>query len=439
MGATTSFTASARQAWVVNQLFAHNHQFAATNAADLAFKMGKMEKDIFIFFRGTAHIFFQDMSTLPASRYISEHTGYTWLNGDAHLANFGAMRDSSGTQVFAVSDFDEGYLGQYVWDLRRLAVSLLLAGRDQGIAADAAANAVNSLADAYIGKMEEFKGSGKELSFQLTQNNTSGAVQDTIEAGAAGSRKKLLSKFTLLDAHTRVFKTSDKLQPVSADTHEALVASMRDYIASIAPAKRYPAGYYEVKDVCQRFRSGVGSLGKLRYYLLLAGDAVFESDNVIIELKQAIPSAVAAISDDRLPPSSYRCNEGCRVAKTLKAQLIHADVLAGHTNADGIDYFVREKSPWDNDFDPASLSSADKLENAASYLGIALASAHALADQDYDGGGASYSIDKHVTEAITSKSGFKSELADFAVSYTAQVELDWNDFKAAYAAGMPLY
>jgi len=439
MGAANSFTASARSAWIVNQLFAHNHQFAATNAADLAFKMGAMEHSLLAWFRGTDHIFFQDMATLPASRYTSEHTGYTWLNGDAHLANFGAMRDSSGAQVFAVSDPDEGYIGQYVWDLRRLAVSLVLAGREHDIGDDGLAQAVKALAEAYVGKMEEFKGSHEELSFQLTRDNTGCAVQDTIDAGASGSRKKLLSKFTKVDAHTRVFKTSEKLQPVDPATRDALLASMQAYIASIPQAQRYPSGFYQVKDICQRFRAGMGSLGKLRYYLLLEGDAIFDADNVVLEFKQAIPSAVSAISDDRLPRSSYHCNEGCRAAKTLKAHLINADVLAGYTSIAGMDFFVREKSPWDSGLDAALLTSAGKLEQAAGYLGAALASAHALADQDYDGGSAGDSIDKHVTEAITSRSGFRNELAEFASAYAEQVALDWEAFKAAYTAGTPLY
>eukprot|EP01034_Spumella_vulgaris_P033970 gene33970-41898_t len=66
-------------------------------------------------------------AALPSSPYTNAQTGRCWLAGDAHLANFGAMRDAAGTEVFGVSDFDEAYIGQYLWDLRRLAVSLLLA------------------------------------------------------------------------------------------------------------------------------------------------------------------------------------------------------------------------------------------------------------------------------------------------------------------------
>jgi uncharacterized protein (DUF2252 family) len=79
------------------------------------------------------------------------------------------------------------------------------------------------------------------------------------------------------------------------------------------------------------------------------------------------------------------------------------------------------------------------LNTAATYLGQALASAHALADQDYDVSIVSYSIDKQVSDAVTSKSGLKSEINSFAFDYATQVTLDWQAFVAAYNAGTPLY
>lgn len=72
--------------------------------------------------------------TLPASSYTTAQTGFSWIDGDTHIGNFGAWKDSGGNDVFSVDDFDEGYLGQYVWDLRRLATSMVLAGRENGIA-----------------------------------------------------------------------------------------------------------------------------------------------------------------------------------------------------------------------------------------------------------------------------------------------------------------
>jgi uncharacterized protein (DUF2252 family) len=150
-------------------------------------------------------------------------------------------------------------------------------------------------------------------------------------------------------------------------------------------------------------------------------------------------SSVAKIVSGRLPASSYGYNEGCRVAKTLKAQLINADVLAGCTTVNGVGYYLHEKSPYQQDFDTKALATAGKLNTAASYLGVALASAHALADQDYDASIVSYSIDKQVADAVSSKSSFKAEIINFSFDYANQVNLDWQAFVAAKNAGTPLY
>ncbi|MGO4466885.1 DUF2252 family protein, partial [Pseudoduganella sp. RAF53_2] len=311
--------ASSRSSWVVSQVYNYNHQFAATGSADLATKMSTMANSPFLFYRGTAHIFYQDMATLPASLYTSVQTGYTWLGGDTHLGNFGSVRDSGGAQVFAAGDFDEGYLGQFVWDLRRMAVSMILAGRENGISDADITTAINTVAGAYLDKMDAFKGTSDELTFQLKSGNTSGVVQDTINAGAADSRSSLLSKYTQLNGAARVFQTTAQLQVVPAATYNALVASMGDYVNSIASSKRYASGYYAVKDIRQKLGSGVGSLGKLRYYLLLEGPSSSTSDDVIVEMKQSVPSAVTAAANGRLPASTYAYNEGNRVARTLKA------------------------------------------------------------------------------------------------------------------------
>jgi uncharacterized protein (DUF2252 family) len=92
--------ATSRTSWVVSQIYNYNHAFAASDSTDLAIKMSTMAGDAFDFYRGTDHIFYQDMATLPASSYATTQTGYTWIGGDAHIGNFGAWQDSGSNNVF---------------------------------------------------------------------------------------------------------------------------------------------------------------------------------------------------------------------------------------------------------------------------------------------------------------------------------------------------
>lgn len=438
--ASASQAATSRTNWVVSQVYNYNHPLAATDSADLATKMSTMVGSAFAFYRGTDHIFYQDMATLPASAYTTAQTGFTWIGGDTHIGNFGAWQDSSGNTVFSVDDFDEGYLGQYVWDLRRLATSMVLAGRANGLADSDITTAINTMVSAYVNEMNDFKGSSDELSFQLKNGNTSGVVQDTIADSKGDSRSSLLGKYTQVSGSTRTFQTiAGSLATVNASTYNAIVTAMNSYINSIASSKRYAASYYQVKDIRQKLGSGVGSLGKLRYYVLIEGPSTATSDDVILEVKQVLPSVVAQVDNGQLPAADYANNEGNRVAMTAKAQTLNADVLVGYATINGMAFYFHEKSPFAEDFDVTALTSAGKLNTAATYLGQALASAHAIADQDYNSAIVPYSIDKQITAAVSSTSGLQSEISTFAFNYAAQVNLDWQSFVSAYNAGTPLY
>jgi uncharacterized protein (DUF2252 family) len=432
--------ATSRTSWVVSQIYNYNHPFAATDSTDLATKMSTMAGGAFDFYRGTDHIFYQDMATLPASSYATTQTGYTWIGGDAHIGNFGAWQDSGSNNVFSVDDFDEGYLGQYVWDLRRLATSMVLAGRANGVADSDITTAINTMVGAYISEMNNFMGSSAELSFQLKSGSTSGVVQDTISDSKSDSRSSLLSKYTQVTGSARKFQTiANTLVTVNSTTYNNIVAAMNSYISTIASSKQYAASYYQVKDIRQKLGSGVGSLGKLRYYILIEGPSTSTSDDVILEIKQETISAVAEVNNGQLPAIDYNNNEANRVAITAKAQTLNADVLIGYATINGLNYFFHEKSPYEEDFDYTQLTSAGKLNTAATYLGQALASAHAISDQDYNSAIVSYSIDKQVSNAVSSTSGLESEISTFAFSYAAQVNLDWQSFVSAYKAGTPLY
>jgi uncharacterized protein (DUF2252 family) len=435
---TPVLAASARTSVVVNELYSWNHPLAATDAADLATKMQTMSISPWNFYRGTAHLFFRDMASLPASAWVSPTTAYTWLQGDAHLGNFGAWKDSSGNTAFAVNDADEGYQGQYVWDLRRFAVSLVLAGRENGISTANITTALNTFIAAYVDQIASFAGTNNEKSFLLTSGNTTGAVADVIAKSKADTRSAFLAKYTAVSGSTRSFLTTTELVSLSASTYNAVKSGVGSYVASISASKQYASSYYTVKDIRQKLGSGVGSLGKLRYFALLEGPSSATSDDVIIELKQETASAVALAVPGQMPASSYSYNEGNRVARTAKAQLQNADVLVGYTTVGGVPYYVHERSPYAEGFDYTALSTSGKLNTAMTYFGQALASAHALADVDYDIATVPYDMDAAIKSADKT-TGLQSELGAFAFSYADQVQLDWQSFVSAYNAGTPMY
>jgi uncharacterized protein (DUF2252 family) len=114
--------------------------------------------------------------------------------------------------------------------------------------------------------------------------------------------------------------------------------------------------------------------------------------------------------------------------------------LAGWTTINGAPYYVREKSPYEADFDSKKLTNYSDFSDAVKLVAHVVAKIHTLADKDYDANLIPYSIDKEIDEtAGSNKSGFKLEVLNFALDYAKQVELDYQSFLKAYKAKTPLY
>ena len=438
LATSSSFAAAPRYSWVVNELYTQNHPFAAQATNELVTKMQKMNSSAFLFFRGTDHIFYKDMTTLAPSSYTNTATNQTWLQGDTHIANFGALRDDAGHDIFDISDFDEGYFGSYTWDLRRMAVSIMLAAKENGLSAANQAQLVHDFSDAYFTQMDAFKGSSAEIGYILTTSNTSGEVKNVIQKEQGDSRSSFLSKYTTVSGN-RTFQNLSDLVTVPTATYNGIVAAFPSYIASIPASKQYSSSYYTIKDIHQKLGSGTGSLGKMRYYVLVEGPSSSTSDDVILEMKQQTASAVSLAAPGRMPTSAYNNNNGYRMVRTAKAMMSDTDRLYGYTTLSGQDYSLREKSPFQEDFDYTKLTSYSSFKTAVQYAAQVLAKAHASSDQDYDATLNSYSEDKQITDVVTSRSSFGNELATFATDYAVQVQDDWASLSTALQNGATLY
>lgn len=431
--------ATPRYSTVVNELYNFNHPYAAQASNELATKMSKMAVSPFSFYRGTAHLFYKDMTTLPTSSFTNTATNKVWLQGDMHLQNFGGLLDDAGNYIFDINDFDEGYFGSYVWDIRRMAVSILLAAKENGLNTTDRQQVVRDFIDAYLDQMAIFKGSSDELNFRLTTANTGEVVKDTIVAASNKTRSSFLSKYTSITNSQRKFQNLSDLVAVPSATYTAINNAMTSYVNSIASSKRYTSSFYTVKDIRQKLGSGVGSLGRLRYFVLIQGASSSTSDDVILEMKQQTNSAVAIAAANLMPSSAYNNHQGYRMVRTAKAMMTNTDRLYGYTTVNATPYSLREKSPFQEDFDYTLLTNYDKFNTAVEYMGKVLARAHAISDQDYDATLITYSIDKQVSDVITSRASFKDEIINFALDYTTQVEYDWNSLKTAIQNGATLY
>ncbi len=115
-------------------------------------RYGRMLVSAFTFYRGAALPMAADLATTPASGLRVQ------LCGDAHLSNFGAFASPERNLVFDVNDFDETLPGPFEWDVKRLAASLVVAGRDNGFPAKACRKITLAAGEGYRTAMRGFAG-----------------------------------------------------------------------------------------------------------------------------------------------------------------------------------------------------------------------------------------------------------------------------------------
>jgi len=313
------------------------------------------------------------------------------------------MRDSDGYNVFNVNDFDKARMDLYVFDVRRMAVSILLAASENQLSSDAQ-DIVLYFLDNFVNGLKD---PSNTYEFRLDSTNTHGVVYDLIQKVAGKDRSSLLIKDTMINSTgNRVFQITSELQPVSSDTYATISAAMINYIDSIVYYEQnYEAGYYDVKDICQKFGSGIGSLGKYRYFVLIEGPSSATDDDRILEMKQETSARIV----------------------TDSAHDLSRDRTAGSTTFNNLQFFVREKSPFQKDFDYTKLTTKTEFMEAMGYVGKIVAYYYWTSASD-------------ISVAIGDKEAeFKNEIVSFALDYANQVEYDYQSFLDALYRRVPLY
>lgn len=428
------FLATSRPQFVVDSIFNFNHPFVTQAANELKTKMQKMSASPFAFFRGSAHLFYEDIRSQAGSSFRNEITSKTWINGDLHLANFGAFRDAGGETVFDVTDFDEAYLAPFNWDLQRLSVSIVLAAQELGCNRKETSALIDACIKGYLEQLAEFRGNDKEISFQLSAKNSGGLIEDLIKNSQNKSRRKFLEKYTEADDPSCFLKSHPELAPVDPGLRAAIEKAFPEYLKTTSHNNTQPSD--KLLDIRQKLGSGTGSLGRLRFWLLLKT----AEKTLILEMKQAVKSSVSVAIQDQGLNQFCQNHEGHRVAMSLQAHLSQPDPWAGYVTVRDIPYFLREKSPYQEAFAYTSVIQVKSFMTAVAAMGQVLAKAHARADKDFNPAISSHRIDKAILELIGDQEPlFVQEMSDFAHGYAAQVQLDWQAFVKIFHKNGVLY
>ncbi len=367
----------------------------------LPIKYGRMAASPLGFFRGAVPIMAADLAALPRTGLAVQ------ICGDAHVRNLGAFAAPDGHLVFDINDFDESLPGPWEWDLKRLATSVVLAGRESGNGDGNCKDAVEALARSYRKGLRKFSEMRVlELAkYEIQRHVSRGPVCDVVAKAAHATPDDTLQKYTVRRNGTRYFvRKPPLLTPVAAATAARVIASLKEYRESLGPDHQVVFDAYRPVDVSFKV-VGTGSVGVRDYVVLCFGNGL--DDPMFLQIKQEPPSSYAP----HLPGLSF-AHEGRRVAEGQHRMQTLSDPFLGWTTIEGAHYVVRQLRDHKASIDPEDLT-GEALQEYAAVAGEVLAKAHART-----GDGA----------AIAGYCGTTGKLdeamREFAIAYAEQTERD---------------
>jgi uncharacterized protein (DUF2252 family) len=398
-------------------------------------KYRKMAADPFAFYRGTACLFYEDV-TAKDDPWVDDRAGEIWIHGDLHAENFGTYMNSDGRLVFDVNDFDEAYLGHYTWDLQRFAASIALLGWGKAFPADQVRALIGRYARGYLAQVNHFVDSESDDDFALTLDTAHGPVLALLEEARQVTRSDMLDGMTSRETGVRMFREGGPNRRLSRTERRKVEKAFDAYLESIPESKRIErALFYDVRDVVGTGGFGIGSAGLPAYNVLVEGFSQSLDNDVVLSMKQANVPAVSRYVD-RTKVESYFEHEGHRTVVSQRALQSHTDPNLGWTEVDGVGYVVSEISPYELDLDWDDLNEPDDLMPVVEQLGRATAKVHCASDEDSEQSLVPFQVEEAIAECLEGRrKAFTEALCDFGQDYAARVRRDHGLFVDAFREG----
>ena len=401
-------------------------------------RYGRMLVSPFTFYRGAAMIMAHDLAATPRSGLTVQ------CCGDAHLSNFGVFASPERRLVFDVNDFDETLPGPWEWDVKRLAVSMLIAARDNGFRAKEQDRIVLDTVGQYRTAMAEFAGM-KNLDVWYSHLDIESVLQDyasqfkpkmvkRTEKNLAKARTKdsmtAFSKLTeVVDGKPRIVDQSPLIVPAralaSGDEFERLFGTLqevlRGYRETLEFDRRVLLEEFELTDLAHKV-VGVGSVGTRAWIgLYLGRDG---QDPLFLQVKEAD----ASVLEEILGPSEFS-NHGERVVVGQRLMQATSDIFLGWLHVDaGLDgkprdFYGRQLKDWKGSAEieqmvPKAMATYGKL------CGWTLARAHARSGDRVA-----------IAAYLGNGDSFDRAIVDFSKAYAYQNELDYQALSAAVKSG----
>jgi uncharacterized protein (DUF2252 family) len=376
----------------------------------VALKYDAMRSSEFSFFRGTAHLFYEDLPVylpLLASPNV-------WVCGDLHLSNFGSYRGDNLLAYFDINDFDEATLAPALFDVGRFVVSLFVAADSLGFDKESVRHLSNDFIDTYAKTLEQ----GYVRHFE--QAIATGLMKTFLDKVQSKSHTKFLA--SRVENGEKIIIKPQKTIKLSKEAQLPLLSAFKKW----ASKTENPA-FFEVIDIVFRI-SGTGSLGVERYVALVQGDKKTKPD-VLIDIKETLPSVIERYLSSAQYPS-FENNAARAVELQKRIQSVPPALLSTFTFNDK-SFIIKELQPMSDKIDFSHFKNHfDNLEDILDKMAKIIAWGQLRSS----GRQGSATVDTLIAFAQDSQN-WHEPLMDFVEQYADKVRADYWDYIAAYDKG----
>jgi len=392
----------------------------------LPLRHGRMVQSPFTFYRGSALAMAVDLAATPATGIRVQ------CGGDSHLVNFRGLATPERKVIFAINDLDETLPAPWEWDVKRLAASVVIACRDNGLGDTVGEDAVRGCVRSYREHMAGFAAmkavdmfyAAVDLESLIAEVEDAGirrrALKRLASARATSTSEGLFPKLTdssrgspvIKDNRPAIYHWKDH---VAGEVHPEVTTAFERYRRTLAPAHRTLLDRFEIVDAAIKV-VGVGSVGTSCWVLLLmSGDG----DSLLLQVKEARASVLEGYAGKSVFP-----NHGQRVVAGHRLMQPASDIFLGWTEGRrGRHVYVRQLRDVKIKFAVETFG-APEMSIFARSCGHTLALSHARS------GDAAL-----ISGYLGNGDAFDEALAAFSVAYADQNEKDHAALKRAIRTG----
>ena len=261
-----------------------------------------LAQNAFSFFRGTNHLFYEDLSLDPLPP-----SPVNWICGDLHVENFGSYKGDNRLVYFDLNDFDESIMAPVIWELARVITSILVAFNALEITDKEAIKGC----EIFLKKYSRVLANGSPR--YIETRTATGIVKKFLRSVEGRSQKKLItSRVVKKEGALQLRTVKNKQVMLDKQLKQDLMKAVKQWMRS----DNHPLNNYKVLDAKFRF-AGTGSVGNNRYVFLIEKIGA-SNKQLLIDMKQASPSSLIPFVNVPQPDWESEAHRITGIQKTMQ-------------------------------------------------------------------------------------------------------------------------